>query len=150
MAGGILPVRMRDLRSMVGPDDQTIVWPLAEARQINTDGTAGNTLIDVTTAEIERLSPYVASIQAYTAMENKSANFRWKVIFQGSTTGRTFGSITDLFAFVTSNAEATQTAYTSTDNLGVRTRWGISCSASSGTAVESGIIWCYLAFRLRR
>jgi hypothetical protein len=150
MAGSIRPVTMRDLRAMLGPDDQTLVFPLAQARQINTDGTAGSTIIDASSPEIEQLGPYVASVQAFTAMENKSTNFRWKVQFQGSITGRTYNTITDLFAFVTSNGEAAQTAYTAVENLGLRTRWGLVCSPSTGTAVESGIVWCYLAFRLRR
>lgn len=150
MAGRVLSATMAQLAAMVGPDEQTILVPLAESRQVHTDGTAGITLIDVTTPESELFGPYVSGVQAYTAIENKSANFRMKVQFQGSTTGRTYGTVTDLFGYVTANGEATQANYTSVDNLGRKTRWAIACSPSAGTAIESAIVWCYLAFRLRR
>lgn len=150
MAGQVMRASMATLAALVGPDEQTLIIPVAEARQINTDGTAGVTLIDVTTDELSRLSPYIASIQAFTATEAKSLNMRWKMQFQGSTTGRTYGTVTDLFGYVTLATEVTQPAYTAVDNLGRITRWAIACSPSAGTAVESAIIWCYFAARLRR
>jgi hypothetical protein len=134
-----------------GPDDQTILVPLTEATHYHTDGTTGSTYIDLTNDTAAGLGGYVASVQAYTAMEAKSANFKFRVVFQGSVTGRTFGSVTPLFTtYVTANGEAAQTAYTSVDNLGLVTRWALECLPATGTAVESGLLWIYLAFRLRR
>lgn len=150
MSGRVSRYTLAQVASLVGPDAQTVMVPLFEGQQFNTDGTAGSTLLDVTNDLIAEIAPYSASVQAYTAMENKSANFRWKIQFQGSTTGRTYGAVTDLFAFLSSNGESTQAAYTSMDNLGRKTRWALTMSPSAGTAVESGILWCYLAFRLRR
>lgn len=149
MAGAVMRASLAQLASMTGPDGQTIVVPLFEGQQFNTTG-AGTTLVDVTNDLVANMGPYVASVQAYTATENKSAQFQWKLQGQGSTTGRTYNTLFDLFANITANGEAPQTAYTAVDNLGRKTRYGLACSAVSGTAVESAVLWCYLAFRLRR
>ena len=144
----ILPT-LRDIQNLVGPDRQSIVWPIAEGLQLSSDGTTGARSLDVTAFPYSGLAAYVQSVQACTATESKSANARWKVQASGSTTGRTYNTAVDLFAYLSANGETTETAYTSVSNLGLTTRYALVCSNVSGTAVESVVVWCYLVFRLR-
>lgn len=145
----IMHPTFREIQSLVGPDKQSIVWPVVEAYQLSSDGTTTGRAVDVTLPPYDRLGPYVQSVQAYTAMEGRTANFRFKAQAAGSTTGRSYATAVDLFAWLFANAETTETAYTTVGNLGMQTRFALVGSNTVGTAIESAVVWLYLVFRLR-
>lgn len=149
MAGRVLSATMAQLAAMVGPDQQTIVLPVAEGLRISTDGTTGVTSLEVTEDAIAKLGPYTAEIQAYTTTEGKTTNMQWKAQFRSSTSGRNYNSSVDLFSCITANGEALQPAYSTANQFGLKMRFYLACQPSTGSAVESATVWCYLAFRLR-
>jgi hypothetical protein len=132
------------------PDGQTILVPLTEGVHVSVDPGGGTVVIPLDLADaLLDLGPSLASIQVFSALESKTTNFQVKVIFQISTTGRTWNSAQDLCAWITADGEASQAVYGTPANFGRKMRYAIYAAASSGTAGEGGTVWFYAAFRLR-
>jgi hypothetical protein len=138
------------LAAALGPDGQTVTIPLAEALHLACDPGGAALVVPIDVPEWFRaLGPYLASLQVYTATENRTTNHGWKVIFSNSTTERTWNAAIDLFANVTANGETAQTPYTTSSNFGRRMRFAFSVQPTAGTAAEGAVVWSYLAGRLR-
>jgi len=133
----------------IGIDGQTILVPIAEGIHLSCDAGGVELIQDVTDEFLEAIGPYMASMQAYVAVENKSTNFRFKLIFRASATGRTWNAAQDVFAYVSANGETTQAPYNTTLNFGRKMQWGLACSTTTGVAAEGATVWVYLAIRLR-
>lgn len=149
MAGRIIPPSLREILALVGPDKQTIIWPALEGELLTTDGLTTGRAQDITRPPFDEIAPFIQSVTACTAMENKTANFKYKGQAQGSTTGRTYNTAVDICGYITANGETTENAYTSVTNLGLKTRWAVMTANGTGAAIESAVVWLYLVFRLR-
>jgi hypothetical protein len=139
-----------ELLQYLQPDGQTILVPLAEGLHVTVDPGGGTVVIPLDLADaLLHLGPSLASIQIFSALESKTTNFEFKVIFQISTTGRTWNSAVDLCSYITANGEASQAVYGTPANFGRKMRYAIYAAAASGSAGEGGTVWLYAAFRLR-
>ena len=128
------------------PGQKVVVIPLFFKKQLQTDGTTNTSYLDLELERATEWGPYLASITAHTATENRTSNFTWRLIYWWSLDGRRWNGSYDLFSSVSSNADTVQTANATTTTFGLRMRYGIAVVNASGTAIERAVCSAVLAF----
>ena len=132
---------------------KVMVLQLAERSNLQSDGTTSDRTVPCVTSDakaLEGLGPYFNSIRVLTLTENKTANFRWYVVVQGSLDNKTWSSATALHAYVTANGQVPQTDYTNLDNLAWPfLRFGLACSNVTGAARESADVTAWLIVTMK-
>lgn len=126
--------------------------PLTHKLLAQTDGTTtGDVILDIVCAQVEGWGPHVQAITAYTLLEQKSANFQWRVVMYTSLDGINWAVGGNLFANSTATTASgvVQADFTDKTKMGLHIRLSIVCSPATGTARESGVVTVALAFDFR-
>jgi hypothetical protein len=93
--------------------------------------------------------PYLLSITAHTETEVKSANFQWKLVCYWGLDGQTWSTATDVFAYQSAAEKKIQADFTDKTRMGVKMRYALVCSPTTGTAREQALVTLVLAFQFR-
>ena len=105
--------------------------------------------MDISLPQVEGWGPHLAAITAHTMLEQKTANFKWKVLLFWSLDGFVWSPATDLFANSSANGQVIQSDFADKTKLGLHIRFALACSPVTGAAKESGIVTVALAFEFR-
>lgn len=132
--------------------NSVVVVGLTHKLLVQSDGTTGgDVVLDVSLPLVERWGPHIDAITAHTLLEQKSANFQWRVVIYTSLDGVNWAVGGNLFANSTATTAAgvVQADFTDKTKLGLHIRFSIVCSPTTGTARESGVVTVALAFDFR-
>ena len=90
-------------------------------------------------------------ITAHTLLEQRSANFQWRIVMYTSFDGINWATAGDIFANSTSTATSgvVQTEFTDKTKMGQHIRFAAVCSPTTGTARETGVVSVTLMFDFR-
>lgn len=119
---------------------------------LQTNGTSGaEVLLDIPLAEVDSWGPYVKTLTAHTLLEQKSANFQWRIVMYTSYDGLTWAVAGDIFADSTATTASgvVHADFTDKTKLGCHIRFAASCSPVTGTARETGVVSVTLVFEFR-
>ena len=133
-------------------NSRIVVVPLTHKLLVQTDGTtAGDVILDISCPQVESWGPHIQAITPHTLLEQKSANFQWRVVMYTSLDGINWAVAGNLFTASTATTAAgvVQADFTDKTKIGLHIRFSIVCSPVTGTARESGVVTVALAFDFR-
>ena len=131
------------------PQQKVVVVPAFYKMQLQTDATGSYSFIDLDLPDIAHWGPHVQEIIVYTATENITTNFTWKLVAYWSIDGRNWSTSVDLFSAISANGNTIQTAFSTASALGPIMRYAIAVANGSGSAIERGVVTASLAFTFK-
>ncbi len=107
--------------------------------------------IDIPMGDLEDLGPYLAVMAGHTVSSSKSTNAQWKVVFWWSVDGKVWnpGTPADLFAAITTEGQAIQTAFADPTKFGIHLRFAYGIRAGAGSGVETVTAGGYIVADLK-
>ncbi len=126
------------------------VVPVAHKVLLQTSGVDGSEVVlDLDLPQVEEWGPHLLAITAHTLLEQKTANFQWRVVLYWSIDGITWSTATGLFANSAAAGQVIHPDFNDKTKLGLRIRLGLACSPATGQAREQGVVTVALAFDFR-
>ena len=129
---------------------KVVVLPLVQGMTVQSNRTTSESYLLVELAGTETWGPMLDSIAALTVAKNSTANVWWEAVVSWTNDGVNVNTpFTGLCGSgITADGQAIQTAVTS--GFGGRIlKFGIGVKNSTGTALESAVVWVWLVFTFK-
>jgi hypothetical protein len=129
--------------------DKVMVVPLVSGYELMSDSTTSWKYIDLDVPQLERMGPMLEELSVHSDTRNRTTNQVWKVVFYKSFDGRQWDGPYDLFTAVMANGYTVHAPYVTASNFGLRMKFALAVSNSSGTNLEQATVGAAIAAVLR-
>lgn len=123
------------------------VMMLCYKKLIQTKSDGSEAIYELDTPEIEGIGPHLEGMTPHTLLESSDASFQWKVVYWWSLDGRTWVGPANMFADSTTGVPTIHAEVTDPTTFGLHMKWGLACSAVSGSSRLSGSVTVALVLK---